>query len=138
LAPHLAKRRIALRRYVNPDYTMSYFNMDDAVVGGYTAEKVALRRAVSLAYDVQREIALVRRGQAVPAQAPMPPGTFGYDPAYRSENSTYDPARAKALLDLYGYVDRDGDGWRELPNGTPLVLEMATQSSQTDRQFNET
>ena len=31
--------------------------------------------------------------------------------------SDYDPARAKALLDLYGYVDRNGDGWRERPDG---------------------
>jgi ABC-type transport system substrate-binding protein len=44
---------------------------------------------------------------------------------------------AKALLDTYGYVDRDGDGWRERPDGSPLVLEMATQSSQIERQFDE-
>jgi ABC-type transport system substrate-binding protein len=39
----------------------------------------------------------------------------GYDPAWRSEMSEYNPARARALLDLYGYIDRDGDGWRERP-----------------------
>ena len=33
-----------------------YFNMEDPVVGGYTPEKVALRRAISLAYDVDVEI----------------------------------------------------------------------------------
>jgi ABC-type transport system substrate-binding protein len=138
IAPHLAKRGIAMRRYVNPDFTMSYFNMEDPVVGGYTPEKVALRRAVSLAYDIQREIRVVRRGQAVPAQASMPPGTYGYDPSFKTENSEYDPARAKALLDTYGYLDRDGDGWREQPDGSPLVLQMATQSSQIERQFDET
>ena len=37
----------------------------------------------------------------------------------------------------YGYVDRDGDGWREQPDGSPLVLEIATESSQIDRAFNE-
>ena len=25
---------------------------------------------------------------------------------------------------MFGYVDRDGDGWRELPDGKPLVLEV--------------
>jgi ABC-type transport system substrate-binding protein len=138
LAPNLAKQGVSARRYVNPDYTMSWFNMEDPVVGGYTPEKVALRRAISLAYEIDREIKVVRRGSAVAAQAPMPPGTFGHDPAYRSENSQYDPIRAKALLDLYGYVDRDGDGWREMPDGRPLVLEMATQSSYIERQFDET
>jgi ABC-type transport system substrate-binding protein len=116
---------------------MSWFNMEDPVVGGYTPEKVALRRAIGLAYNLEREIHIARRDQAIPAQAPMPPGTFGYDPGYRSENSEYDPARAKALLDTYGYLDRDGDGWRELPDGKPLVLQMATQGSQIERQFDE-
>ena len=138
LAPNLAKRGISARRYVNSDFTMSWFNMEDPVVGGYAPEKVALRRAIGLAYNIGHEIRIVRRGQAIAAQAPMPPGTFGYDPALRSENSVYDPARAKALLDTYGYLDRDGDGWRELPNGRPLVLQMATQGSQIERQFDET
>lgn len=137
LAPNLAKRGILARRYVNPDFTMSWFNMEDPVVGGYTPDKVALRRAVGLAYNIDREIRIVRRGGAVMAQAPMPPGTYGFDPNYRSENSAYDPARAKGLLDIYGYVDRDGDGWREQPDGSPLVLHMATQSSQIERQFDE-
>jgi ABC-type transport system substrate-binding protein len=137
LAPNLARRGIRLRRYVNPDFTMSWFNMDDPVVGGYAPDQVALRRAVSLAYDIGREIRVVRRGQGVPAQAAMPPGTFGYDPAFKTENGDHDPARAKALLDTYGYVDRDGDGWRERPDGSPLVLEMATQSSQIERQLDE-
>ena len=52
--------------------------------------------------------------------------------------SDYDPARAQALLDLYGYVDRDGDGWRDQPDGTPLVLEYATAARRSiSRQLDE-
>jgi len=138
LAPNLAKRGIFMHRFASADVAISFFNMEDPVVGGYTPENVALRRAIALAYDIDREIRIVRRGQAIRAQAVMQPGTFGYDPAYRSDNSAHDPARAKALLDIYGYVDRDGDGWRELPDGRPLVLHMATESAQIDRQYNET
>jgi ABC-type transport system substrate-binding protein len=29
----------------------------------------------------------------------------------------YDPAAARSLLDKFGYVDRNGDGWRDLPDG---------------------
>ncbi|HJV59407.1 MAG TPA: ABC transporter substrate-binding protein [Albitalea sp.] len=137
LAPHLVKRGVQMERIVNPDMTLFYFNMEDPVVGGYTAEKVALRRAISLAYDVQREIIQVRRGQAIPAQSMVSPGTYGYDPQYKSANSDYSVSRAKALLDLYGYVDRDGDGWRELPNGQPLVLQYATTPDSISRQFDE-
>jgi ABC-type transport system substrate-binding protein len=137
LAPNLAKRGVGLHRVVNPDRTLFYFNMEDPVVGGYTADKVALRRAVSLATDTAREISVVRRGQAVPAQSLVAPGTWGYDPAYKTTNSEYDPARAKALLDLYGYVDRDGDGWRDQPDGQPLKLVYATQPDESSRPFDE-
>ena len=74
---------------------------------------------------------------AIPAHSPIPPHTIGYDPSFKSENGDHDPARAKALLDLYGYVDRDGDGWRDLPDGSPLVLELATQPDQISRQSDE-
>jgi ABC-type transport system substrate-binding protein len=137
LAPYLAKRGVTMDRYASPDRTLYYFNMDDPTVGGMTAEKVALRRAISLATDVRREIDQVRHGQAIAAQSIVAPGGWGYDPNYRSENSEYDVARAKALLDIYGYVDRDGDGWRELPDGRPLVIEYASTPDARSREFDE-
>ena len=137
LAPHLAKRGVRMTRQVAPDISVTYFQMEHPVVGGYTPEKVALRRAISLAYDVGEEIRQVRRGQALPAQGPIPPLTFGHDPGMVSEMSEFNRAKARALLDLYGYVDRDGDGWREQPDGQPLVLELASGSDLQARQFQE-
>ncbi|MEO5843388.1 MAG: ABC transporter substrate-binding protein [Caldimonas sp.] len=137
IAPNLAKQGIRLQRYLNPDVAMSYFNMEDPVVGGYTPAKVALRRAVQLAYDIDYEIRIIRRGQAIPAHAPMAPGTYGFDSALRTDNSGHDIARAKALLDIYGYRDRDGDGWREQPDGSPLVLTLSSEPEQINRQYNE-
>ncbi|HYN58671.1 MAG TPA: ABC transporter substrate-binding protein, partial [Rubrivivax sp.] len=137
LAPNLAKRGIGMLRVPRADVSVTYFGMDHPLVGGTTPDKVALRRAIALALDLQREILLVRRGQAVPAQSPVAPGVWGYDPAFKSEMSEHNLARAKALLDLYGYVDRDGDGWRELPDGQPLKLEYATSPDQTSRQLSE-
>ena len=137
LAPALAKRGIQLQRMLNPDVIVTYFNMDDPIVGGYAPEKVALRRAISLGYNTEEEIRLVRRGAMKVAQSQVPPLTFGYDDEFTSEMGSFDRARARALLDTYGYVDRDGDGWREQPDGSPLLLVMATQSSQIDRAFNE-
>jgi len=137
LAPNLRKRGIRMLRYARADVSMSYFNMEDPVVGGYTPAKVALRRAINLAVDVDKEIRLVRRNQAIPGQSHVAPGTWGYDPAFKSEMSDFDRAKSKALLDLHGYVDRDGDGWRELPDGAPLVLEYATQPDQASRSLVE-
>jgi ABC-type transport system substrate-binding protein len=137
IAPALARKGIELDRMINPDVVVTFFNMDNPVVGGYSPEKVALRRAISLGYDVQEEIRLIRRGSMMPAQSQVPPMTSGYDPAFVSEMGRFDRAAAQALLDTYGYVDRNGDGWREQPDGSPLVLEFATESSQLDRAFNE-
>jgi ABC-type transport system substrate-binding protein len=137
IAPNLAKQGIRLQRYLNCDIAMSYFNMEDPVVGGYEPAKVALRRAVQLAYDIDYEIRIIRRGNAVAAQTPVPPGTYGFDAAVRTANGRHDIARAQALLDLYGYVDRNGDGWREQPDGSPLVLTMSSEPEQIYRQYNE-
>jgi ABC-type transport system substrate-binding protein len=137
LAPNLRKRGIGMVRYPRADVAMSYFAMENAVVGGYEPHKVALRRAIALAVDLEREIRLVRRNQAIPAQSPIGPQTYGYDPAFKSEMGTYDLPRAKALLDMHGYVDRDGDGWRDQPDGQPLILEYATQPDQQSRQLIE-
>jgi ABC-type transport system substrate-binding protein len=137
LAPHLAKRGVGMVRYLRADVSLSYFGMANPVVGGYELHKVALRRAIGLAVDVDREIRIVRRGQAIPAQSIVGPETWGYDPAFRSEMSEFDRARAKALLDMHGYIDRDGDGWREQPDGRPLVLEYASSPDQQFRQLAE-
>ncbi len=137
LAPSLAHRGIALSRNMAADVTMTVFNMEDPVIGGYEPHKVALRRAIGLGLDVKKEIVLVRQGQAIPAQSGIVPFTYGFDPNLRTENSEYSVPRAKALLDTYGYLDRDGDGWREDPDGNPLRLLWATQTSQIDRQYDE-
>jgi ABC-type transport system substrate-binding protein len=137
LAPNLVKRGIQAYRVPAPDIQLTVFNMQDPVIGGYTPDKVALRRAMVLGDSVDREIRLARYGQAIPAQTIVPPMLLGYRDDVRTEMSTFDPARAKALLDLYGYVDRDGDGWRERPDGQPLVLVLNTQPDQTSRALNE-
>ena len=137
LAPFLAKKGIRLQRAAQADMAFSFFFMEHPLVGGYTPDKVALRRAISLAFDGDAHIRHVMGGQAVPAQSTIAPFTSGYDPAYKTVMSDHDPARAKALLDLYGYTDRDGDGYRETPDGAPLVLKMASMATQRERLANE-
>ena len=137
IAPNLARRGIRAERVVSPDVLFTVFNMEDPVVGGYSPGQVALRRAMGIGTDVQREIAVAYHDQAIPAQSLLPPLIEGYRPDLRTEMGIYDPARAKALLDVYGWRDRDGDGWRERPDGSPLVLEMNTQPNQATRQLDE-
>jgi ABC-type transport system substrate-binding protein len=122
LAANLARRGLQMDRLTRLELTYSYFNMDDPIVGGYTPDKIALRRALVLAYDNDEEKNIARKGQAIVAQSPISPGCYGYDPAFFSDTTEYDPARARALLDLFGYKDIDGDGYREMPDGSPLKI----------------
>ena len=136
LKPEFAKQGVTLWRDVQPAITYMYFNMDDAVVGTLAPEKIALRRAVALAYDVDEEIRVIRQGQGLPATQLIPPGMSGHDPALDAR-ARHNVAAAKALLDKFGYKDRDGDGFREAPDGRPLTIRMASSTTALDRQIDE-
>ena len=137
LAPFLRKRGVQLDLEPAADMYMHYFNATDPLVGGNAAPQVALRRAIGLAHDGSAWRRHVRGGLAVPAQSVVAPFTSGHEDDYRSEMSEHDPAKARALLDLYGYLDRDGDGWRERPDGRPLTLRIASLSDLAARAGNE-
>jgi len=136
LAPWLATRGVKHFPSVEPDLVYLYYNMKDPVFGGYTPEKVALRRAVALAYNIDEDVKLVRSGGAIATEGVLPPGVLGYDPAF-TVGKRYDPAKAKALLDMFGYVDKNGDGWREMPDGSPLLFQYTTEPDATSRLFSE-
>ncbi len=136
VAPFLTKQNIAGERFVETDLVYNYFNLDDPTVGGYTPEKIALRRAIAMGYNVGEDINVIRTGGAIRAQSPVPPGVAGYEADFKLADG-YNPGRAKALLDTFGYVDRNGDGYREMPDGKPLVVEIANQPDQLSSQFGE-
>ncbi|MFN3790786.1 ABC transporter substrate-binding protein [Massilia sp.] len=128
LKPELAARGIVLSRFPVLQTYYMWMNMNDPVVGGYGKDKVALRRAISMAYNNAEDIALLKKGFAIKAESPLPPNVLGYDPHYRSP-VPYDPALANALLDRYGYTRRDPDGFRRTPDGKPLTLTMHSEAT---------
>ena len=131
LKPALAAQGIRLYRMVEPEVTYTIFNFRDPLVGGYGKEKIALRRAIAMVYSVDDEIALLRRGQASRAHMIVPAGVVGHDPAYRS-SIAYDPDLASRLLDRFGYR-RGADGYRSLPDGSPLLLKIHTEASASSK-----
>ena len=104
--------------------------MRDPVVGGLSKEKVALRRAIVMAYDVDEEIQVVRKNQAVAVQSPIPQGIVGHDSKYRS-GIPFNPQAANALLDKFGYA-RGSDGFRARPDGSPLVIRRWSRSGDAE------
>jgi ABC-type transport system substrate-binding protein len=137
LLPWLADRGIVHDVLLRPNTWWVYFNLDDPVVGGYSREKIALRRAIGMGYDNAEAIRVLLKGRAVPAYGPVPPDIAGYDPHLRTDAQIYDPALARALLDRFGYKDRDGDGYRETPDGKPLTIERWSTPNSAARQGDE-
>jgi ABC-type transport system substrate-binding protein len=132
-APNLVKKHIQIERVPQIDVTLFHYNMENPVIGGYTPQKVALRRALNLGYDTAESIRTYYQFQAIPAQSLIMPGEYGYDPKLRTENGLSSIARAKALLDQYGYLPRHGSRWRDNPDGSPLVIEVSTEPDQRSR-----
>jgi ABC-type transport system substrate-binding protein len=128
LAPNLVKKGIRLQHYAYPGLWFLAFNMNDPVVGGVTPAHVALRRAIGMSIDAQAAIDIAMYGGGTPANGVVPPGIAGHDASFRTDVYSLDLPRARALLDTYGYIDRDGDGWREDPNGKPLTITLINQA----------
>jgi len=125
LRPDLAARGVRHLRFGSPSITFTYFNLDDPTVGGYSNAQIALRRAIGMGFNVDEMIRVLFAGNALPANQLLPPGVSGYDPSLPAK-SIYDPVAARALLDRFGFKDRDGDGYRETPDGKPLTVVRGT------------
>jgi len=99
---------------------------------------IAIKRA--LAYAIDREV-ISERGffeLAVPVSDPtfiLPDSPLAFlrnEEVVRDYTFTYDPAMASSILDEAGIEDTDGDGIRELPDGTPVTLETIDVEGWTD------
>jgi len=123
--------RQGIRLLTAPAAVIHYFafNMDDPVVGGYTEDRQKLRQAISIAYDVEEEIAIFLNGRATAAHSLTPPGIFGYEDGeagmnpfvYRWDPDHGRPVRrslddARRLLGEAGYPGGYG------PDGKPLTI----------------
>ncbi len=88
------------------------------------------RKAMSIAINRGELNETAYFGQGTPRQytgfSPLPDFV---DPKWETFATEFDPDGAKALLDEIGMKDTDGDGFRELPNGEKIVLniQFATQ-----------
>jgi ABC-type transport system substrate-binding protein len=135
LKQEYASQGIGLYRMTEPEITYYLFNMRDPVLGGYTTEKIALRRAIAMAYNVQEEITLVRKNQAVRAEMVVPEGVVGHDAKYRN-SIPYDLDLANALLDRFNFK-RGADGYRAFPDGKPLLVELRQEETSVAKQYGE-
>ena len=100
LAPALAARGIKLLRV--PEFEVRYvgFNFSDPLLG----KNLELRRAISLAYNIQRRVEHTNY-QLIPAQGPIPPGVAGFDESFRNPWCEDNLEKARFHLQKAGFKD---------------------------------
>jgi len=87
---------------------------------------VRLRRAMGYALDESILTEYFFHGLRIPATSIIPPGHSRFLD-FSLEGFTYDPDLARALLDEAGFIDIDGDGFREDPDGNEFTILFATR-----------
>jgi peptide/nickel transport system substrate-binding protein len=127
---------------LSPDLADIIFNMvdpancptaDGGLCTGHPALRdIQVRRALAHATDKNKIIEIVKLGLATPGIALIPSGTgewFNSD----VKDFEYDPTTSNQMLDDAGYKDTDGDGIREMPDGSqPLTFRMNWPSSDNE------
>jgi peptide/nickel transport system substrate-binding protein len=104
------------------------FNMAPEGIKHPAIEDLDVRRAIDYAINRQQliDVALLGHGVICPTNWACPPVmTNQLNPDLTA--TPYDPEMAKQILDDAGYVDSDGDGIRETPDGLPLEFRLFFQ-----------
>lgn len=86
-----------------------------------------LRQAMAYALDNKSVGEKIYHGLRFPATTLIPP-SFPEWHDKSAKGYTYDPKKAKKLLDEAGYKDVDKDGYREDPNGKKFVINFLSMS----------
>ena len=99
---------------------------------------VNFRRALSMLIDRQTIVDIAGYGYPLVNEDPASLGELYKafaNPAVETEFGQYgkfDLEAAVALLDESGYVDADGDGFRDNPDGTPIAIDIMVPNGWTD------
>jgi ABC-type transport system substrate-binding protein len=113
----------------NPDI---YLSQTDRLAFGhltintanYPYDQVALRRAYAHCFDKFEMAQIMKEGVGYAIDSPLPPSAGAW---YNNQTESFkepNVAAAIAELDAAGFVDLDGDGYREAPDGSPFTLEI--------------
>jgi peptide/nickel transport system substrate-binding protein len=86
------------------------------------------RQALQYAVDRKTNATVAYGGYMTPGSTLLWPYSQYYWQPPSDQVYTYDPAKAKAMLDAAGYKDVNGDGFRETKQGKPLTLRLFTDA----------
>ncbi len=112
----------------------SYGDYGDGVGRPDWFEDVRVRQAMTMCTDRQSMVDNILFGRSEVIHSYIP-SVHPLYPAGELTEWPYDVAAANALLDEAGYVDGDGDGFREDPaTGTPFAVTLGTTTGNEMRQ----
>ncbi|MGM0971784.1 MAG: oligopeptide ABC transporter substrate-binding protein [Bacillota bacterium] len=98
-----------------------------------------LRHAMAHAIDRQAFIDGFANGLGKPLNTPFPSVSWAKIDESEINAYEFDQEKAKKLLDEAGYVDKDGDGFREDPEGKPFTINFdamaGAETSEARAQF---
>ncbi len=112
-------------RYLDFGYTYLGFNLARPPFND-----ARLRRALAYAIDRQEIIDGVLLGQGEAIASPYKPGTYWQNKDLKPR--PFDPRKAAQLLDMIGWSDHDGDGWRD-KDGKRLAFTLLTNNGNRQR-----
>ncbi|MNB91854.1 Oligopeptide-binding protein AppA precursor [compost metagenome] len=87
-----------------------------------------LRQAMYYALDREGIINRFSYGLGELIETPVPSTSWAKIPDTEINTYPFDPQKAEALLEEAGYVDINGDGWREDPEGQQLIIHYDAMS----------
>lgn len=101
------------------------FNVTQAPV-----DQPRFREAVSYAVDYEEIQRIFTAGYGeIPRAGFVPEGSWGY---VETRLLSMDREKAEQILDELGYLDLTGDGFRQYPDGSPLVVELLLRSDMAE------
>jgi len=92
------------------------------------------RQAMASLIDRETLINNVAYGFGYPQYSFIPTASPYYWQGAEAAAFPFDPQAAADMLDSIDYIDRDGDGWREDPDGNKISLRLATNSGNSVRE----
>jgi len=122
----------------NPNMHLLNFTFRNYVFVAWNSRQPQLadarvRRAITMGTNREEIVQAILQGYGRVANSSVPPFHWAFDPDVATAIH-YDPDAARALLDEAGWVDRDGDGVRESPEGTRLAISIKYNDGNQRRQ----
>lgn len=117
--------------------SMNYMTEDEGLLEAFNS--VDFKRAVSMSIDrtfINEAAVYGYLVDTVPTNTGLPPAVYSYvseeAEAIMAQYTTFDIDAANALLDEAGFIDIDGDGYRETPSGLKVEIEIDSPAGWTD------